>query len=88
VEKSERGIVGSSRISEWQELITYDIIKDILDAELSIRPHPVPEGMRGTLDEIIGRVQAAERIMGRLEYRSKLFKGHTKPQNNEEEGKE
>ena len=84
MEKVERGPVGN-KISREQELITFDDIRSILDAVLKIKDHPLPENMVGNLWTIDGKVFACEQIMARLEYRSKLFKGHTKPPKEEEE---
>jgi len=83
--KAERSPIGYSRISKEQELITYDDIRGILDAELEIKEHPLPNFMVGNLWTIDGKVQVCEAIMERLEYRSKLFKGHTKPQEDKDD---
>ncbi|KKL09583.1 hypothetical protein LCGC14_2564400, partial [marine sediment metagenome] len=78
MEKAKRSPIGGPRISKEQELITYDDLRGILDVELEIKPHSVPDNMIGHLYTIDGKVQVIEAIMGRLESRSKLFKGHTK----------
>jgi len=85
----KRAPIGGTRLSEEQELITFDDIRGILDSNLSIRSHPIPDGMIGSLYTIDGKVTVAEAIMAKLDYRTKLFSGHTKPQQKEEEnGKE
>ena len=81
--KEKRGPIGSG-ISKEQELINMSDIRGILDANLKIAPHKLPDYMVGNLWTIDGKVQAAEAIMARLDYRSKLFKGHTKPPKEEE----
>jgi hypothetical protein len=63
-----------------QELMTFDDIKMLLDANLRIGSHSVPDGMVGNLYCIEGIYAAAIAIFKTLERRSKLFKGHTKPQ--------
>ena len=83
MEKPTRGPIGYSRISQEQELVTYDDIKSLLDMYLEIKAVPIPDLMIGSLWTISGKVEVAEAIMGRLEYRSKLFGGHTKPQHEE-----
>ena len=62
-----------------QELLTPEDIEMYMKAQLSIKSHPIPEGMIGQLFTIDGIPQAAEAIFYHLENRAKLFGGHVKP---------
>ena len=74
-----------NKLSELQELVTYEEILSWLDVELEIKEHQIPDYMVGTLYVIEGKSKIAERIMNRLDYRSEQFNGHTKPPQDEEE---
>jgi len=85
--ETERGPIGYSRESKEQELITYDDIKMLLDVNLKIKQLPIPEYTVGSLWTIDGKMEVAEAIMERLEQRSKLFGGRTKPKKEKGDGK-
>ncbi len=77
---------GTSRQQVEQELITYEDIRGILDSCLKVKEHPIPQGMVGSLYTVDGKTEVAETIFHRIEQRSKLFKGRTKPPKEEGNG--